>query len=226
MMMGNGLIIIIGLSVVLNLALASALLIVMLRRNERNNEDDSQIPLTPEAVAAAAEEIINDVQSVQSLSLETEETPQAAPERKHYTVQEFIPEREGVLTNLTVLIADDDPVNIEVLVGMLQHMGMNMLVTVQNGVEAVESAEQHIFDIIYMDIQMPEKNGLEAAKEIKAEGKNTHAPIIPITGFSRIVNEELCKEAGMTGFLQKPVDYNDLLAATQKALLHKKLKAV
>lgn len=133
-------------------------------------------------------------------------------------IKRFQPESKGVLTGLTVLVADDDDTNIEVLIGMLEMMGLSALVVAKNGEEAVQFAKQVSFDIIYMDIQMPKKTGIDAAKDIRMLGKNRRMPIIPITGFSRIVNKQICKEAGMNGFLQKPVDFDKLKATSMQEL--------
>ena len=131
-------------------------------------------------------------------------------------IQRFCVGTPGPLTDLTVLVADDDPTNIEVLVEMLKLLGLNTLVTASNGREAVSCAGQTRFDLIFMDIQMPVMTGIDAARIILAEPRNENVPIIAITGFSRIVNASLCEEAGMQGFLQKPVHLDALTGEIEK----------
>lgn len=141
-------------------------------------------------------------------------------------VQRFTPAEKGLLSGLCVLVADDDPTNIAVLVGMLELLGLTELVVAENGEDAVTFASNRKFDIVYMDIQMPKKTGIEAAREILSGQLNKKTPIIPITGFSRIVNAELCKKAGMTGFLQKPVMLDDLRSTTRDALFQRQQQQI
>lgn len=144
--------------------------------------------------------------------------PQRAPPATTYNIQRINADSTGILSGLLVMIADDNQVNIDVLSGMLELLGIEQVITVENGEQAVEAAAEHRIDLIYMDIQMPRVNGIEAAKRILGKPENRGLPIIPITGFSRVVNAEMCKAAGMTGFLQKPVDLNELQRITQIAL--------
>ena len=69
-----------------------------------------------------------------------------------------------------------------------------------------------------MDIQMPKMTGIDAAKKIRLNSRNEHTPIIPVTGFSRIVNADMCREAGMNGFMEKPVKVDKLETETRRAL--------
>lgn len=128
------------------------------------------------------------------------------------------PSKNGILTGMTVLAADDDPTNLEVLIAMLEFMGLSEIVVARNGQEAVDFAAEKKFDIIYMDIQMPLLTGIDAAKKIQKGKLNQETPIIPITGFSRIVSAELCSAAGMIGFLEKPVKLELLGQTTRQAL--------
>jgi len=138
--------------------------------------------------------------------------------RKEGVVQRFTPKAPGVLTDLTVMVADDDETNVEVLVGMLEHLGLSSLIVARNGQEAVDCAQRTAVDLILMDIQMPRLTGLDAARLILRQPGNGRVPIIPVTGFSRIVNEAMCADAGMIGFLQKPVRIDLLKAEIMKAL--------
>lgn len=154
--------------------------------------------------------------------------PDIAPETEKLgfevrTISDPIP---GILQGLTVLIADDNEVNIEVLIGMLETMGLERMLIARNGAEAVEASKGSEIDIAYMDIQMPELNGIDASRKILLNPIYRNLPIIPITGFSRIVNAEMCQEAGMTEFLQKPVELDKLRAATLMAMRTKQVRTV
>lgn len=147
-------------------------------------------------------------------------------DKLRYEVQTFTHPAPGILKGLTVLVADDNEVNIDVLSGMLEVMGLERLVIARNGKEAVEAVNEHKIDVAFMDIQMPEMNGIDASKKILNKPAYSDLPIIPITGFSRIVNADMCKEAGMVGFLQKPVELEKLRTATKKALKEKHVRTV
>lgn len=122
------------------------------------------------------------------------------------------------MTGKTILVADDIEDNIEVLLDMLEQMGLTDYYLASNGKQAVSLAGTLDFDLIYMDIQMPIMNGLDASERIKDMPRHRNTPIIPITAHSRIVTQERCRESGMFGFLQKPVDMQKLRLSTEKAL--------
>ena len=155
-----------------------------------------------------------DAQSSQS----AQRTLTPSPRSKGYAVQTIAQTDQGILSGLTVLVADDNDVNITVLTEMLEHLGLERLIVTKDGEEVVEAAMENRVDIVYMDIQMPKMNGIDAAKKILSDHTYRSLPIIPITGFSRIVNASMCSEAGMTGFLQKPVDLDELRSATLRVL--------
>jgi CheY-like chemotaxis protein len=112
---------------------------------------------------------------------------------------------------LRMLVADDNPVVLALLESMLDMLEYPEVQLVTNGREAVEACREQMFDLILMDCQMPEMDGFEATRCIRAiEATNTRtddrqsARIIAITGDSRHDNLELCREAGMNHFLSKP----------------------
>ena len=79
-----------------------------------------------------------------------------------------------------------------------------------------EAVESESFDVILMDWQMPVMDGLEAAKRIRGAGSNV--PIIALTANAMRGDQEKCLDAGCTGYLAKPVDYEALVAELQKHL--------
>ncbi|MCB9678075.1 MAG: response regulator [Alphaproteobacteria bacterium] len=107
-----------------------------------------------------------------------------------------------------VLVAEDSPVNRMVAARMLQLLGC-VVTTVQDGTEAVDVLATKGFDIVFMDCQMPNKDGFEATREIRAAGSSV--PIIALTASVTSTHQRLCREAGMTGFLSKPYSIDQVI---------------
>ena len=108
---------------------------------------------------------------------------------------------------LQILIADDVPQNIEVLQLMLTRDG-HRTITASNGMEAFEQFQKHAFDIVLMDIQMPEVDGLQACRLIREWEKHKGVAITPIIALTASVLEQDRKNAstaGMNGFASKPI---------------------
>jgi PAS domain S-box-containing protein len=122
-----------------------------------------------------------------------------------------------------ILVAEDNPVNQDVAVGLLQSLGCRV-VTAPNGRSAVQSFAQEKFDLILMDCEMPIVDGLEATKRIrkledlaKAQGgKVTHIPIVALTAHALADIHESCLAAGMDDFLTKPFDEAQIVAALRR----------
>ena len=114
---------------------------------------------------------------------------------------------------LRVLLAEDNPVNQRVVSMMLQRRGHEVTV-VDNGKKAVESCRQHIFDLVLMDIQMPEMDGFEALASIRtlerAESRRRPTPIVALTAHAMKGDQDRCLDAGFDGYLSKPVRSADL----------------
>ena len=110
------------------------------------------------------------------------------------------------LPTLRVLLAEDSVVNQKLALALLKKWGLTVSVA-QNGVQAVELATTQEFDLILMDIQMPEMDGLEATRRIRASEAETggHRPIIAMTAHAMTGDREECLEAGMDSYVSKPV---------------------
>ena len=121
---------------------------------------------------------------------------------------------------LRVLVVEDNVVNQKVTRRLLRQLGYRADV-VANGDEAVRATQRKMYDLILMDVQMPEKDGLEATEEIRAldvEEQPTHRPwIVAMTAAAMRGDEERCLEAGMDDYLTKPVDVKALVEAIQRA---------
>jgi signal transduction histidine kinase/ActR/RegA family two-component response regulator len=118
---------------------------------------------------------------------------------------------------MTILLAEDNPVNQKVAVRLLQKRGHTVHVAA-TGRAAVEAAAIHKFDLILMDVQMPEMSGLEAAAMIREQERLTcfHVPIVAMTAHAMVGDRERCIEAGMDDYLAKPIDPKNLYAILAK----------
>lgn len=126
-----------------------------------------------------------------------------------------IPKRRTVdltLPHLQILVAEDNAVNRRLVVGLLEPLGHQLTMTT-NGREAVEAYSRGKFDLILMDVQMPEMDGLQATAEIRAieQTSGTKTPIIALTAHAMSGDRERCLEAGMDGYATKPLSVGALL---------------
>jgi CheY-like chemotaxis protein len=112
---------------------------------------------------------------------------------------------------LHILVAEDNPVNQKVITRVLEKQG-HVAELACNGREAVEMAFTNSFDLIFMDVQMPEMDGLSATSEIRSREQNTghHVPIFAMTAHAMAGDADQCMSAGMDGYLSKPLDLDKL----------------
>jgi signal transduction histidine kinase/ActR/RegA family two-component response regulator len=116
-----------------------------------------------------------------------------------------------------VLLAEDEPVNREVTVQMLCAIGQETDVA-EDGLQAVELARLNDYDLILMDMQMPNLDGLEATRRIRLLPNAKHVPVIALTANAFSEDRERCFEAGMNDFIAKPVDPDVMFATLRKWL--------
>jgi signal transduction histidine kinase/DNA-binding response OmpR family regulator len=121
--------------------------------------------------------------------------------------------------SLRILLAEDSLVNQKLAVLVLEKEGHEVVVA-NNGVEAVAAVRSDSFDLVLMDVQMPEMDGLEATAEIRAFEQTTggHTPIIAMTAHAMKGDRELCLETGMDGYVAKPIRRKELFAKIEEVL--------
>jgi CheY-like chemotaxis protein/HPt (histidine-containing phosphotransfer) domain-containing protein len=121
-----------------------------------------------------------------------------------------------------ILVAEDNDINLQIVLMMLQRLGQVAEVAV-NGREAVQAAHRQPFDLIFMDVQMPEMDGLEATRRIRAELPPDAQPyIVALTANAMRGDRERCLAAGMDDYLPKPLqmaDIRELLSRLQLNVL-------
>ena len=122
--------------------------------------------------------------------------------------------------SLRVLLAEDNAVNQRVGTRLLEREGHVVTLAV-NGVEAVAEFKRGDFDLVLMDVQMPEMDGLEATRQIRASQGGDRVPIVALTAFAMKSDEERCLEAKMNGYLSKPIS-----AARLKEMIEKVVPAL
>jgi len=112
---------------------------------------------------------------------------------------------------LRILVAEDNVVNQAVIIRVLQKMG-HTPVLAQTGKEALALAAAEKFDLVFMDVQMPEMDGLAATAAIRESETNsrTHLPIFAMTAHAMTGDRERCLAAGMDGYIAKPVRFSDI----------------
>jgi CheY-like chemotaxis protein len=117
---------------------------------------------------------------------------------------------------LRILLADDNAVNQTLAVRLLEKRGYTVVVA-NTGKLALEALETQSFDLVLMDVQMPEMNGLEATAAIRFRERTSgkHIPIIAMTAHALVGHRELCLKAGMDGYVTKPVQSGVLFAAIE-----------
>jgi CheY-like chemotaxis protein len=115
---------------------------------------------------------------------------------------------------LHVLLAEDNPVNQQVAVAMLVKRG-HAVDAVSNGREAVDAVRARRYDLVLMDIQMPEMDGFEATAAIRALPDGASLPIVALTAHALSGEREHCLSRGMTGYLAKPFKAHELFALVE-----------
>jgi two-component system, sensor histidine kinase and response regulator len=118
---------------------------------------------------------------------------------------------------LLALVVDDSTVNRRILAKLLQSAGLQVI-SAAGGLEAIELAVEHRPNVIFMDLKMPDLDGLEATRRLRAEGRTAHIPIIAVTASAFGDTRRAAQNAGCTDYLPKPVRAEVLYALLQDRL--------
>jgi signal transduction histidine kinase/ActR/RegA family two-component response regulator len=144
------------------------------------------------------------------LDKDLKQSGQTMAEQPEVTARDY-----SMLANLRVLLAEDNQLNQRLVTKLLERVGVSLSV-VSNGYEAIAQLKQHPFDCVLMDVQMPEMDGLEATRRIRADPELKGVRIIAMTANAMTEDRAVCFEAGMDDFIAKPVQvaelYNALLS--------------
>jgi signal transduction histidine kinase/DNA-binding response OmpR family regulator len=117
---------------------------------------------------------------------------------------------------LRILLAEDNQVNQKLALRILEQMGYRADIA-SNGLEAIESIERQTYDVILMDVQMPEMDGLEATRQIVARWPQGHPRIIGLTANALEGDREQCLAAGMDDYISKPIHVEELVDALERS---------
>jgi len=139
------------------------------------------------------------LQDVEMISPTPEELESEVIEEEHLAAE---------LNQLRVLLVDDGEENRDLMGVVLEEAGTHYQ-TACNGLEAIELANAHDFDVILMDMQMPVMDGYTATRKLREEGYSK--PIVALTAHAMQDAEQQCRDAGCSGFLTKPIDFDRLL---------------
>jgi CheY-like chemotaxis protein len=124
-----------------------------------------------------------------------------------------------MLPTLQILLVEDNLINQKLAARLLEKAG-HVVTIAANGKEAVHQVAARQFDLVLMDVQMPEMDGLEATAVIRQSelGRERHLPIVALTAHAMVGDREKCLGAGMDGYVTKPVQPPVLFAAMAEAL--------
>jgi signal transduction histidine kinase/HPt (histidine-containing phosphotransfer) domain-containing protein len=131
---------------------------------------------------------------------------------------ETVLETDPMFSGLNILVVDDNIVNRRVCVAQLQKLGVWSISEVEDGRQAIAAAQNQTFDLILMDVQMPEIDGLEATYQIRlslSNSKSRQPRIVGLTANALSEERERCLKSGMDDKLNKPVRINELKAVLQ-----------
>jgi signal transduction histidine kinase/HAMP domain-containing protein/ActR/RegA family two-component response regulator len=151
-----------------------------------------------------------------SISTRAAEAPADVSGGRRSGVLELDPEH-AVRHPLRILLAEDNAVNQKLALRLLAQMGYEADLA-GNGLEAVEAVERQPYDLVLMDVQMPELDGLDATRQIIARVPLEHRPwIVAMTANAMDGDREACLEAGMNGYISKPIRVDELVDAVLTA---------
>ncbi|HKL01798.1 MAG TPA: response regulator [Desulfotignum sp.] len=163
-----------------------------------------------------------ELQGVLSLALAQEKSSNVQPIATRHTAREAL--KISVDSNAHILLAEDNIINQQVALGILDKLGLQAH-AVANGLEALQALESFGYDLVLMDVQMPEMDGLEATRRIRSAQSSVYShdvPIIAMTALAMAKDKDACLAAGMNGYITKPVNPVALVDELKKWLPQEK----
>ena len=121
------------------------------------------------------------------------------------------------MPDYTVLIVEDNPKNMKMMRDLMRVQGYQTL-EASDGPSGLDMARQHRPDLVLMDIQLPQMDGYEVTRRLKAGDDTKHIPIIVVTSFAMRGEEEKARQAGCDAYISKPIDIRRLVETVQKFL--------
>jgi CheY-like chemotaxis protein len=123
-----------------------------------------------------------------------------------------------MMPSLKILLVEDNLINQKLATRLLEKAG-HVVTVAANGKEAVDQVAARLFDLVLMDVQMPEMDGLQATQAIRQqEGGERRLPIVALTAHAMVGDRERCLAAGMDGYLTKPVQTQVLFETMREVL--------
>jgi PAS domain S-box len=139
------------------------------------------------------------------------------PQEQNYPIEDVLNVSQS-MKPLRILIVEDDKVNLMVLALMLKEMG-HFVESATNGLQALVLHEKNEYDVIFMDIQMPLMDGIEATTKIReSEGTERHTPIIALTAFALVGDREKFLSHGLDEYIPKPIKMFELSRVLEKVV--------
>ncbi len=125
-------------------------------------------------------------------------------------------QRRQVNHGLQILLAEDNEINQKMTKVLLTRQGCEVDLA-SNGIEAVEAIQQKQYDLVFMDVQMPDMDGFEATQKIRAlEGEQRHTPVVAMTAHAMPEDRQRCLDAGMDDYLSKPLDAHKVFETIER----------
>jgi two-component system, cell cycle response regulator DivK len=110
-----------------------------------------------------------------------------------------------------ILVIEDSPVNMALTVAILENAG-HAILQADHAAQGMEIARREQPDLVLMDIQLPDIDGLQATRLLKSDPKTSHLPVIALTAFAMKGDEDETRAAGCDGYVTKPIRYKEFLA--------------
>jgi two-component system cell cycle response regulator DivK len=122
---------------------------------------------------------------------------------------------QGQENMLRILVIEDSPVNMALTVAILENAG-HVVLQADHAAEGMEMARREQPDLVLMDIQLPDIDGLAATRMLKSDPRTAHMPVIALTAFAMKGDEAETLAAGCDGYVTKPIDIHQLLATVKR----------